>query len=127
MLFSIVCQINTSNLFEADIADLDGDGKSELIIITEIPGGKPEYGYDSDISIEIYKLINCNVVLLDSISSDTARWDDFANIKKGTYVEIPAIEMVPDEQVYAEMTPVPEGALTPAIPVIPVSGVEGIR
>ena len=41
----------------------------------------------------------------------------------GTYVEIPATKMVPDEQAYAEMTPVPEGAPTPAMPAIPVSGV----
>ena len=81
--YNFVCQINTSNLFEADIADLDGDGKPELVIITEIPGGKPEYGHYSDISIEIYKLINGNVILLDSILSDTERWYDFAYIKSG--------------------------------------------
>ena len=45
---------------------------------------------------------------------------------KGTYIEIAAIKMVPDEQAHAEMTPVPEGAPTPAIPVIPVPGVERV-
>jgi len=42
----------------------------------------------------------------------------------GTYVEIPAQKTIPDEQAYAEMTPVPEGAPEPAMPVITVSGVQ---
>ena len=44
-----VRQIKTDYLFEAYIADLDGDGKPELIVIYEVPGGKPEYGNYSDI------------------------------------------------------------------------------
>jgi hypothetical protein len=44
----------------------------------------------------------------------------------GTYIEMPVTKMVPDEQAYAEMTPVPEGAPTPAMPAIPVSGVERV-
>ena len=42
----------------------------------------------------------------------------------GTYVEIPALKTIPDEQAYAEMTPVPEGAPKPAMPVITVPGVQ---
>ena len=44
----------------------------------------------------------------------------------GTYVEIPALKKVPDEQAYAEMTPVPEGAPTPAMPAITVPGVQRV-
>ena len=44
----------------------------------------------------------------------------------GTYVEIPVLKTVPDEQAYAEMTPVPDGAPTPAMPVVTVPGVERI-
>ena len=45
---------------------------------------------------------------------------------KGTYVEIPVEKTVPDEQTYAEMTPVPDGAPTPAMPVTRVPGVEKV-
>ena len=41
----------------------------------------------------------------------------------GTYIEIPVEKTVPDEQAYAEMTPVPEGAPVPAMPAIKVPGV----
>jgi hypothetical protein len=44
----------------------------------------------------------------------------------GTYVEIPVLKTVPDEQAYAEMTPVPEGAPAPAMPVTIVHGVERV-
>ena len=44
----------------------------------------------------------------------------------GTYVEIPVLKTVPDEKAYAEMTPVPEGAPTPAMPVTTVEGVERV-
>ena len=44
----------------------------------------------------------------------------------GTYVEIPVFKEVPDEQAYAEMTPVPNGAPESAMPVITVSGVEKV-
>ena len=44
----------------------------------------------------------------------------------GTYVEIPVLKTVPDEKAYAEMTPVPEGAPTPAMPGITVEGVERV-
>ena len=43
---------------------------------------------------------------------------------KGTYVEIPVLKTVPDENAYAEMTPVPEGAPEPAMPVKTVTGVQ---
>ena len=45
---------------------------------------------------------------------------------KGTFIEMPVLKNVPDEQAYAEMTPVPEGAPEPAIPVITVPGVERV-
>ena len=45
---------------------------------------------------------------------------------KGTYVEIPVFKTVSDEQAYAEMAPVPDGAPSPAIPVIIVPGVERV-
>ena len=81
--YDFVCQINLNGLFEADLADLDGDGEPELIVISEVPGGKPEYGYNSDILVEVYKLIENNIVMLDSILSDTERWNDIAYIKSG--------------------------------------------
>ena len=58
-------------------------------------------------------------------------YDSFVKLQNegklnGTYVEIPALKTVPDEQAYAEMTPVPEGAPEPAMPVITVPGVERV-
>jgi len=44
----------------------------------------------------------------------------------GTYVEIPVLKTVPDEQAYAEMPPVPDGAPEHAMPVITVPGVERV-
>ena len=44
----------------------------------------------------------------------------------GTYVEIPVLKTVPDEQAYAEMSPVPEGAPEPAMPVTTVPGVQRV-
>ena len=45
----------------------------------------------------------------------------------GTYIEIPVLKTVPDEEAYAEIKePVPEGAPTPAMPVTTVSGVEKV-
>jgi len=45
---------------------------------------------------------------------------------RGTYIEIPVEKIVPDEQAYAAMMPVPEGAPQPAMPVITVPGVERV-
>jgi len=42
----------------------------------------------------------------------------------GTFVEIPVLKTILDEQAYAEMTPVPEGAPEPAMPVITVTSVQ---
>jgi len=54
--------------------------------------------------------------------------DDFIKLLNegkfnGTYVGIPVSKTIPDEQAYAEMTPVPSGAPEPAMPVITVDGV----
>jgi len=58
-------------------------------------------------------------------------YDDFVKLQNegklnGTYVEIPVSKTIPDEQAYAEMTPVPEGAPEPAMPVITVTGVQTV-
>jgi hypothetical protein len=44
----------------------------------------------------------------------------------GTYAEIPVLKAVADEQAYAEMMPVPDGAPEYAMPFITVPGVERV-
>lgn len=79
--YDFVRETNTEYLFEADLADLDGDGIPELVKITEVTGGKPEYGYYSDLLIEIYKNTVDGIILLDSFMFGDPLRTGFAHSK----------------------------------------------